>query len=175
LIGFWKSVRSLSNGLDREALEGVLGSLRWHKDLWFNLLTSSTSHYVRLTFCTTKLDEATCFIRVLFRITWIVRVDGLIHSTDPIFASGYELWCRHVYHTCAFYMSNMRGKDTLHSNGGCLRLDAVHAAAWRMDTVSTVNGNVCGRFRDVLAQKVRFLQYANNISQVVKCDSSSSD
>jgi hypothetical protein len=44
-----------------------------------------------------------------------------------------------------------------------------------MDTVSTVNGNVYGRFRDVLAQKVRFLQYANNISQVVKCESSSSD
>jgi hypothetical protein len=27
-----------------------------------------------------------------------------------------------------------------------------------MDTVSIVNGNVCGRFRDVLAQEVRFLQ-----------------
>jgi hypothetical protein len=55
-------------------------------------------------------------------------------------------------------MSNMRGKDTLHSNGGCLRMDAVHAAAWRMDTVSIVNGNVCRRFRDVLERKVRFLQ-----------------
>jgi hypothetical protein len=54
-------------------------------------------------------------------------------------------------------MSNMRGKDTFHSNGGCLRLDVVHAAAWRMDTVYIVNGNVCGRFRDVLAQKVHFL------------------
>jgi hypothetical protein len=40
--------------------------------------------------CTTKLG-ATCFIRVLFRITGIVRVDGVIHSTDPIFASFYEL------------------------------------------------------------------------------------
>jgi hypothetical protein len=39
----------------------------------------------------------------------------------------------------------MRGKDTLHSNGECPRLDAVHAAALRMDTVSIVNGNVCGR------------------------------
>jgi hypothetical protein len=76
---------------------------------------------------------------------------------DPIFASGYELWSRHVYHTCAFRMSIMRGKDTLHSNGGCPRLDAVHEAALRMDTVSIVNGNVCGRFRDVLAWKVRFL------------------
>jgi hypothetical protein len=40
---------------------------------------------------TTKLG-ATCFIRVLFRITGIVRVDGVIHSTDPIFAFVYE-WC----------------------------------------------------------------------------------
>jgi hypothetical protein len=39
---------------------------------------------------TTKLG-ATCFIRVLFRITGIARVDGVIHSTDPIFASVYEL------------------------------------------------------------------------------------
>jgi hypothetical protein len=45
-------------------------------------------------------------------------------------------------------MSNMRGKDTLHSNGWCLRLDAVHAAAERMDVVSIVNGNVCGRFHE---------------------------
>jgi hypothetical protein len=55
-------------------------------------------------------------------------------------------------------MSIMQGKGTLHSNGGCLRLDAVHAAALRMDTVSIVNGNVCGRFYDMLARKVRFLQ-----------------
>jgi hypothetical protein len=76
------------------------------------------------------------FNSVLFHITGIARVDGVIPSTHPIFASRYELWCRHVFHTCAFRMSIMRGKDTLHSNGGCPRLDAVHAAAWRMDTVS---------------------------------------
>jgi hypothetical protein len=45
-------------------------------------------------------------------------------------------------------MSNMRGKDTLHSNGGCPRLDAVHATAERMDAVSIVDGNVCGRFHE---------------------------
>jgi hypothetical protein len=45
-------------------------------------------------------------------------------------------------------MSNMRGKDTLHSNGGCPRLDAVHAAAKRMDAVSIVDGNVCGHFHE---------------------------
>jgi hypothetical protein len=70
---------------------------------------------------------------------------------DPIFASRYEFWCRHVFHTCAFRMLIMRGKDTLHSNGGCPRLDVVHAAALRMDTVSISEGNVCGRFHDVLA------------------------
>jgi hypothetical protein len=32
-----------------------------------------------------------CFIHVLFRITGIARVDGVIHSTDLIFASVYEL------------------------------------------------------------------------------------
>jgi hypothetical protein len=29
---------------------------------------------------------------------------------------------------------------------GCPRLDAVHVAAERMDAVSIVDGNVCGRF-----------------------------
>jgi hypothetical protein len=37
-----------------------------------------------------------------------------------------------------------------------------------MDTVSIVNGNECGRFRDVLARKVCFLQVHNNASLVVK-------
>jgi hypothetical protein len=32
-------------------------------------------------------------------------------------------------HMCAFRMTNMRGNDSLHSNEGCLRLYAVHAAA----------------------------------------------
>jgi hypothetical protein len=37
-----------------------------------------------------------------------------------------------------------------------------------MDVVSIVNGTVCGRFRDVLAGKVRFLQVHNSASLVVK-------
>jgi hypothetical protein len=49
--------------------------------------------------CTTKLDEATCFIRVLFRITRIARVDGVIYSTDPIFAYGRS----HVSYVCFPY------------------------------------------------------------------------
>jgi hypothetical protein len=37
-----------------------------------------------------------------------------------------------------------------------------------MDAISIVNGNVCGRFRDVMAQKVRFLQVYNSASLVAK-------
>jgi hypothetical protein len=37
-----------------------------------------------------------------------------------------------------------------------------------MDIVSIVNGNVCGRFRDVLARKVRFLQVHNSALLVAK-------
>jgi hypothetical protein len=64
-----------------------LGSLRWHKNLWFILLTSSTLLYVRLTLLHNQTRWATCFIRALFRITGIARVDGVIPSMDPIFAS----------------------------------------------------------------------------------------
>jgi hypothetical protein len=120
---------SVKDKLDREALEVISGSFRWLSNLWFILLTPNTLFYVRLTFLHNQTRWATCFICELCRITGVARVDGVIHSTDPIFASGHELWCRHVFYTCAFRMSNMRGKDTLHSNGGCQRLDAVHAAA----------------------------------------------
>jgi hypothetical protein len=37
-----------------------------------------------------------------------------------------------------------------------------------MDVISIVNGNVLGRFLDVLARKVRFLQVHNNVLLVVK-------
>jgi hypothetical protein len=144
--------------------------------------------------CTTKLDEATCFIRVLCRIT---GMRGLMEWSIPQIPSSHldahvsytcafrmrvirRMTCsvqdEHVMgcdvtmfcHTCAFRMTNMRGKDTLHSNGECLRLDAVHAADWCMDVVSIVNGNVCGRFCDVLAQKVLFCRYTNHISAIAK-------
>jgi hypothetical protein len=49
--------------------------------------------------CTTKLDEATCFICVLCLITGIARVDGVIYSTDPIFSSG----CSRVLYVCFPY------------------------------------------------------------------------
>jgi hypothetical protein len=103
-----KSVGSLRNDLDREALEGILGSLRWHKNLWFILLTSSTLLYVRLTFLHNQTRWATRFIRVLFHITGIARVDGVIYSTDPIFSSG-----GHVFYTCAFRMKSYEGWHAL--------------------------------------------------------------
>jgi hypothetical protein len=140
--------------------------------------------------CTTKLDEATRLIRVLCRIT---GMRGLMEWSIPQIPSSRlvahvsytcafrmklirRMTCsiqdEHVMgcdvatfcHTCAFRMTNMRDKDTIHSNRGCLRLDGVHAAAWRMDTVSIVNGNVCGRFRNMLTRKVLFCRYTNNVS-----------
>jgi hypothetical protein len=38
-----------------------------------------------------------------------------------------------------------------------------------MDVVSIVNGNVCGRFHDVLAREVLFLQVHNSALLVAKC------
>jgi hypothetical protein len=81
---------------------------------------------------------ATCFIRVLS--VWVIQ--RMTCSIQDEHVMGCDVTT--FFHTCAFCMSNMRGKGTLHSNGGCPRLGAVHAAAWRMDTVSIVDGNVCG-------------------------------
>jgi hypothetical protein len=50
LSDFPKIRWSAKDKLDREALEGILGSFRWLINLWFILLTSSTLLYVRLTF-----------------------------------------------------------------------------------------------------------------------------
>jgi hypothetical protein len=50
LVVFAKCVGSLRMEIDREALEGILGSVRWLINLWFILLTSSTLLIVRLTF-----------------------------------------------------------------------------------------------------------------------------
>jgi hypothetical protein len=56
-LDFEKFVGSLRNDLDREALEEILDSLKWHKNLWFIWLTSSTLLYVRLTLLHNQLDE----------------------------------------------------------------------------------------------------------------------
>jgi hypothetical protein len=139
ITGFWIKISkivwiykirwSVKDNSDREGLEEILGSFRWLINLWFILLTSITLLYVKLTLSHNQTRWATFVIRVLCHITGIVRVDGVIYSTGPIFASGHELCCHHVFYMCAFRMSNMRGMDTLHSNGACPRLDAVHAAA----------------------------------------------
>jgi hypothetical protein len=64
--------------------------------------------YVRLTFLHNQTRWATCFIRVLCRITGIARVAGVIYSTDPIFSSG-----RHVFYMCAFRMKSYEGWHAL--------------------------------------------------------------
>jgi hypothetical protein len=166
--------------------------LRWLKNLWFILLTSSTLLYVRLTFLhnQTRWSHVSCTCVVphhecegwwsdLFHgshlLGWILtcnmcafRMQVIRRMACSIFQDEEVMGCdvATVCHTCAFCFMNMRGKDTLHSIGGCLRLDAVHAAAWCMDTISIVNGNVCGPFHDVLARKVLFCRYTNHVSAI---------
>jgi hypothetical protein len=61
----------------------------------------------------------------------VVQVCLLVSRTSGGLLDQFVMFwsCRHVFHTCAFRMSIMQGKDTLHSNGGSPRLDAVHATA----------------------------------------------
>jgi hypothetical protein len=141
---------------------------------------SQTLLYVRLTFLHNQTNWSHVFHMCVVPHHEYARVDGVIYSMDPIFSVGcprvlyvcfpyashtkddcsiqdeHDMSCDVTMfcHTCAYRITNMWGKDTLHSKGGCLRLDAVHAAAWCMDAISIVNDNVCGRFRDVLARKV---------------------
>jgi hypothetical protein len=123
---------------------------------------------------TTKLDEAMCLIRVLYRITsmwglmeWsILRIPSSRLDAHVFYTCAFRMQLmrrmacsiqdEHVmgcdvttcYHTCVFRITNMWGKDTLRSKGGCPRLDAVHAATWCMDAISIVNDNVCGLFHE---------------------------
>jgi hypothetical protein len=71
-------------------------------------------------------------------------MDGTYSKGNPPLRLCLAMFCP----TWMFRITKMRGKDALHSNGECLRLDAVHAAVLCMDVVSIVNGNVCGRFRE---------------------------
>jgi hypothetical protein len=98
----------------------------------------------------------------------------VIYSTDPIFSSGrprvlyvcfpYEVIRRmtcsiqdeHVMscdvttfcYTCAFRMSNMQGKDTLHSKRSVSEVGRCPCSGKQMDIISIVNGNVCERFHE---------------------------
>jgi hypothetical protein len=91
MVWFSKTCWSSKDKLDREALEEFWVLSGGLYNLWFIWLTTSTLPYVRLTFLHNQTRWATCVICVLFRITGIVRVVGVIHSTDPIFTSVYEL------------------------------------------------------------------------------------
>jgi hypothetical protein len=56
IVWIYKIHWSVKNELDREALDGFLGSFRWLTNLWFIFLTLSTFLFLsELTFCTTIL------------------------------------------------------------------------------------------------------------------------
>jgi hypothetical protein len=114
LIGFWKYVGSLRNDLDQEALEGILGSLRWLKNLWFILLTSSTLIYVRLTFLHNQTRWSHVFYTCVVPHHENARVNGVIYSTDPIFSSG----CSHVLYVRFPYEIHTKD-DVIYSRWTC--------------------------------------------------------
>jgi hypothetical protein len=141
LVVLAKYVGSLRMEIDREALEGIFCSFRClvKSMVYFAYFQHYLSHVFHT--CAVPHHE-------------YARVDRALHSTDPIFSVGCHMFytcafrmrviqrmtCsiqdEHVMgcdvttfcHMCAFRITNMRGKDTLHSNGECLRLDTVHAA-----------------------------------------------
>jgi hypothetical protein len=119
-----------------------LGSFRWLINLWFILLTPSTFYFTSDLPSRTTKRGATCFIRVLFRITGIARVDGVIPSTDPIFASVYELCLAtcfiHEHSACRSCEARIYSIQTEYVQGWTLS----------MQRLSIVNGNVCGRFHE---------------------------
>jgi hypothetical protein len=97
IVCFSKIRWSAKDKLDREALEEIFGVLSGGLiNLWFILLTSSTLLYVRLTSCTTKLDEP----RVLYvccSASWKLR--GLMElSISRIPSSRLFMSC--VVATC---------------------------------------------------------------------------
>jgi hypothetical protein len=124
-----------------------------------------------------------------------VRVDGVIYSMNPIFSSGcsrisyvcfpYEshtkddmlysrwtchgLWCQHVLpYVCIPHDEYARHgytpfKQRVSEVVCCQCSGLMHGY-----TVSIVNGNVCGRFREVLAQKYLFCRYTNHASVIAK-------
>ena len=125
---------------------GIFGYFQVASNLWFILLTSNT--FLGHVFHTCAFPHHE-----------YARVDRVIHSTDPFFAVvrprvlyvsmiphinhvrvGMILFkMNHVFlvihhilpHVCVPHYEHAKG-NTLHSNGACLRLDAVHAAlnAW---------------------------------------------
>jgi hypothetical protein len=106
----------------------------------------------------------TCAFRMVIR-----RVTCSIQD-EHVMSCDVATFC----HTCAFHITNMRGKDTLHSNRGCLRLDAIHAAAWRMDTVSISERYCMWMLPWHAGTEGSFLQVHNNASLGAKWAPSSS-
>jgi hypothetical protein len=86
--------------------------------------------HVRLTFVHNQ-TRSHVFIRVLFRITRIARVDGVIHSTDPIFASVYELYVAtcfiRVHSACRSCEARIYSIQTEHVRGWTLSMQRLNA------------------------------------------------
>jgi hypothetical protein len=166
--------------IDWEAIEGIFGffQVAYKSMVYFANFQHSISHVFHT--CTVSHHE-------------YARVDGVIYSMDPIFSVGCHvsytcifrmrvirrMTCsiqdEHVMgcdvatfcHTCAFHIMNMRGNDTLYSNGGCLRLDAIHAAvnAWvpfLLWTVMYVDAFVSAGTKGSMCSMI-FCRYTNNI------------
>jgi hypothetical protein len=86
-----------------------------------------------------RVWSLTCFIRVLS--VWSHTKDDMLYSRWTC----HCLRCRHVYHMCAFRMSNMRGKDTLKGSrqngleGGWIGLHTEFKLFLRKNTVRLRN------------------------------------
>jgi hypothetical protein len=113
-------------------------------NLWFISLTSSTLLSVRINFSHNHTSTPRFATRVWYHMEVMRGMDGTYSKGNPPSRLCLATFC----HTWTFRITKMRGKDALHSNRGCLRLDAVHATVLCMDAVSIVNGNVCGHFRE---------------------------
>jgi hypothetical protein len=89
----------------------------------------------------------------------------VIHSTDPIFASVMSYVSPRVSYVSIPHVAHARQGYTPFKR----RVSEVRRCPCSGLTHGCiVNGDVCGRFRDVLARKVRFLQVHNSASLVDK-------
>jgi hypothetical protein len=106
---------------------------------------------------------ATCFIRVLS--VWSHTKDDMLYSRWTC----HGLWCQHVLpYVCIPHDEYARHgytpfKQRVSEVVCCQCSGLMHGY-----TVSIVNGNVCGRFREVLAQKYLFCRYTNHASVIAK-------
>ena len=145
--------------IDREALEGIFGFFQVaYKSMGYFANFQHILFLSKLTF----LHNHTSSWRFAIR-------DG---TTEKSVRDEWGLFqwaltsrlCLAMFcHTCA---NPQYAERTTPFKRRCPRLDAVHAAALRMDTVSIVNGNECGRFCECWHKRswisVIFYRYTNH-------------